>query len=162
MKKLLLVLAAAIMAYSGNAQSTYSKAIGLRLGYNYLDVVAFSYKGFVSPRGALEFNLGLASRRDWFGLSATGAYQHHFPIGNVPGFNWYIGGGLTLGQTFSDWDRYVGTFAGIFPTGGIDYKFRNIPLNLSADIRPTFYFAKSNAGSVIYPANFGVAVRYTF
>lgn len=162
MKRILLILMAVAMGYLADAQSTYGKAIGIRLGNNYFDFASFSYKAFVAPQGALEFNLGLTSRRHWFGLSAAGTYQHHFPIGNIPGFRWYIGGGLLIGQTFSERDDYVRTFAGIYPTGGVDYKFKNIPLNLSVDFRPTYYFSKTYDGETLYPANFGVAVRYTF
>ncbi|MFT4024308.1 MAG: hypothetical protein QM664_11050 [Flavihumibacter sp.] len=55
----------------------------------------------------------------------------------MPGLQWYIGGGVAAYNSFSNKDYYRGFGLGLFPTGGVDYKFGNIPLNVSADFRPT-------------------------
>lgn len=167
MKKILFTITAlATLALSANAQSSYNRAIGLRFGNSYFDGVQASYKQFISNAGALEFNAGIAPNPNWLGLSVAGAYQHHFPIGNIPGFNWYIGGGLGISHIIADgyYTTYSGTMVGIFATGGVDYKFKNIPLNLSADYRPTINIIRpkdSYWGSGSYN-NFNISVRYTF
>lgn len=170
MKKVLLSFAMAIGILSAaQAQSDYNSAIGLRIG-GYYDVVSGSFKTHITEPGALEFNLGVRGYNgpvDWVTVAASATYQHHFPIKPVPGLRWYVGGGLTAYNSFSD-NRYARGFGlGIYPTGGIDYKFESIPLNLSADVRPTFgivdpydtpgYKYRSFRGD-----NFGVSARYTF
>lgn len=162
MKKALLLIASAFMlsASETQAQNSYNSAVGVRFSNSLLENVNFSYKAFVSRPAAFELNVGLASRRDWFGLSASGSYQYHLPI--TSNFAWYVGGGIAVGQVFSDYDRYPGTFVGIFPTIGLDLKVREIPINLSLDIRPTVYVARSKYFNSAYPANFGLAIRYTF
>ena len=66
------------------------------------------------------------------------------------------------GSKFSDYDDYDGFGFGIYPTGGVDYKFSNIPLNLTADIRPTFLVANPNNHNNGFIGNLGIAARYTF
>ncbi len=170
MKKVLLSFAMAIGIMSANAQSTYNSAIGGRIG-GYYDLISGSYKTHITEPGALEFNLGFRGYRgggiDWVTVAFSAAYQHHFPIKPVPGLRWYVGGGLTAYNSFSDYDGLKGFGLGVFPTGGIDYKFEKIPLNLSADVRPTIgvvdpfdapgYKYRSFRGD-----NFGISARYTF
>lgn len=170
MKKLTFLFGIAFcMAAGTQAQSNYKSAIGGRFGE---PVVAFSYKQFISKPGALEFYAGVGypgyrvDNRDYNYNSFTigGMYQHHFPIGNIPGFKWYVGGGVLA--SFYDYkdipnrnNDYAKVRSGLNAVGGVDYKVKSIPLNLSADIMPTIYFADS------YTKNFrplgGVAVRYT-
>ncbi len=146
--------------------SSYKNGIGLRLSGGYYDVVSASYKTFLSERGALELNLGFraySTAYNWFNVSFSAAYQHHFPIGDIPGFRWFVGGGLSAFNSFSDVDASRGFGLGIFPTGGVDYKFSNIPLNLSADIRPTFMIVEPYSYyDRFYAGNVGIAARYTF
>jgi len=155
--------------YVSNAQesSDYKNGIGVRLGGGYYDVVAASYKTFITTPGAIELNLGfrpyLYRGYNWVNMSLSGAYQHHFPIGKIEGFQWFVGGGLSAFNTFSSSDYYRGFGLGIFPTGGVDYKFGNIPLNVSADLRPTISLVEPyDYYSGFYIGNFGVSARYTF
>lgn len=165
---------------AANAQdSEYKSAIGARLSSGYYDLLSASYKTFVSTHGAIELNLGFrprsykygGDRTNWVTMAFSAAYQHHFPIKPVPGLQWYVGGGLTAYNSFSNNDNYRGFGLGLFPTGGVDYKFGNIPLNLSADFRPTFRlvdpYDNSNIGYYdgyrsFDGGNVGVSVRYTF
>lgn len=162
MKKLLLLLSTSLLLGSATAtaQSSYSKAVGIRFGSAMYENLNFSYKAFISRPAAFELNVGLASRKHWFGLSAAGSYQYHLPI--TSNFAWYIGAGISVGQIFSDHDWYTSTYVGLFPTLGLDLKIRELPINLSLDIRPTFYLARGSEFSSAYPANFGLAIRYTF
>jgi len=160
------------------SQTTYHSAIGLRIGTGYSDLFSASYKLFLSDGpGALELNLGVKPPYAYAGypgyptyansnitmMSFSASYQYHFPIQALAGLQWFIGGGLTLTNTFSDVTGYSGIGLGLFPTGGVDYKFGNIPLDVSVDLRPTFrvaspmYYDYEN----IYFPDFGFSARFT-
>lgn len=176
MKKVFMYASVVVIASFGLSNASaqdggnYKSAIGLRAGGGYYDIIAASYKTFLTEPGALELNLGFrpytyhyVSSYNWFNLSFSASYQHHFPIGSIEGFRWFVGGGLTAFNTFSNYDDYKGFGLGIFPTGGVDYKFSNIPLNLSADIRPTIALIKPyDYYNGFYAGNVGISARYTF
>jgi hypothetical protein len=147
-------------------ESSYKSGIGIRAGRGYYDLIAASFKTFVSEKGAVELNVGFRGYSysySWFNLSFSAAYQYHFNIGNVEGLKWFIGGGATAYNTFSSYKAYTGFGLGLFPTGGVDYKFANIPLNVSADIRPTIGIIKPYTYyDNFYVGNVGLSARYTF
>lgn len=165
MKKFTLALAALLVAGASQAQD-YKNSIGIRLGSGYYDMVSASFKTFITQPAALEFNLGFDSDKfagdNFTNLSLSGAYQHHFPIGTIDGFKWFVGGGAVLSNTFSDYDEVKGFSAGIFPTGGVDYKLKNAPFAFSADIRPTIHIVNGAGHYKGFYANGGVTARYTF
>jgi hypothetical protein len=161
------------------SQTTYHSAIGLRIGTGYSDLFSASYKIFVADGpGALELNLGVKpsynsvysypGNSSYYSTSVTmmsfsASYQYHVPIAALPGLQWFVGGGFTLTNTFSDYDGYSGIGFGLFPTGGADYKFAKIPLDVSVDIRPTFRVASPqyyNYENFYFP-DFGFSARYT-
>jgi len=156
------IVAFTVMSY---AQSDYKNAIGGRFGTTYYDLFSASFKTFITKPGALEFNLGVGGRSydydNAFVVSASAAYQHHFPIGNIEGFKWYVGGGLMVYNAASNYDDYKGFGFGIFPTGGVDYKINKIPLDVSVDVRPTIFITAPGYYNSYY-GNFGIAARYTF
>lgn len=166
MKKIALLLIVAF-SFSGiiNAQrgGNYKTALGIRFGNTYYDAFSFSYKNFTTKNGALELNVGFGSRGyDDYSASTMQfalGYQWHFDF-PVEGLKWFVGGGATLFNTFSDGEKYSGFGFGIFPTGGIDYKVNSIPLNLSFDLRPTFLIASPSYYNSAY-SNVGLAIRYT-
>lgn len=159
---------------AGFSQADYKNAIGVRIAPSaYYDFFAFSYKTFVSTAGAIEINAGIGSKRfsyyddglnydhNPFTFSASAAYQHHFKI-PVEGLRWFVGGGVTMYNSFTaKHSGYRGLGFGFFPTGGIDYKFPSIPLNLSTDYRPTIFFAKPDRQDSFYATDFGISARYT-
>ncbi len=165
MKKITLVLAALLFAGASFAQD-YKNSIGIRLGSGYYDVASVAFKTFISEPAALEFDLGVRPHSiagySWTNVALSGAYQHHFPIGNVEGFKWFVGGGAILSNTFSDDDLYKGFSLGIFPTGGVDYKLKNAPFAFSADIRPTVHIVNGAGYYNGFYANGGLTARYTF
>ncbi|WP_300604281.1 hypothetical protein [Niabella sp.] len=171
MKKLVFFAAAMAAVVVTHAQSSYRHAIGARLStQTEYEAFAASYKFFVSRPGAIELNLGFGDQRYWYynehknapSVSFSGTYQHHFPIKPVPGLKWFVGGGMVFFNTSSKLDRYNGFGAGIYPTGGIDYKFAKIPLNLSADIRPTIHITAPDGYNTFQGDAVGIAARYTF
>ena len=139
----------------------YKAGVGLRLSGSYYDAFAASLKLFVTEQGAVEFNAG--GRNMNYGrtnVSVSAAYQHHFPIGNIEGFKWFVGGGLSLVNSFADDDNAEDGFGlVVFPTGGVEYKF-NFPLAVSADFRPSIYLVRPYNED--FSPNFGVSARYTF
>jgi hypothetical protein len=176
-KSIVLIVFFSLSLLTSSAQSTgYHSAIGLRIGTGYSDLFSASYKVFLSDGpGALELNLGVKppytssvygypyDNENITMMSFSGSYQYHFPIQAVPGLQWFIGGGLTLTNTFTNLDGYSGVGLGIFPTGGADYKFGNIPLDVSVDIRPTFRVASPTYYDYenFYFPDFGFSARYT-
>ncbi|MFT3947686.1 MAG: hypothetical protein QM763_12015 [Agriterribacter sp.] len=178
MKKVFMYVSVVVIASFGlsnaSAQdgSGYKSGIGVRLGAGYYDFVSASYKTFITTPGALELNLGFRphtyyyynSGYNQFHLSFSAAYQHHFPIKPVEGLQWFVGGGLIAYNTFSGNDDYKGFGLGLFPTGGADYKFANIPLNVSVDFRPTIALVKPDYYyySSFTANNVGISARYTF
>ena len=169
MKKILcFIIALSAIHFNTQAQdnSTYKTAIGLRLSDGYYDVVAISFKAFLVSPLALEANIGFRNYGfvgyDWFNLSGSLSLQYHFKIGAVPGLKWFIGGGATAFNTFSNHSYYKGFGLGVFPTAGVDYKFSKIPLDVSGDIRPTIGIIKPyEYYNDFYIANVGLSARYT-
>ncbi len=169
MKKIFIGISLLIISSAALAQDDYKNAIGGRFAPDsYYDFMAFSYKGFVTEAGALEFNAGGGSRgfysggrtRRPFAMSVSGTYQHHFDI-PLRGLRWFVGGGLTAFNSFHSDGKVRGFGFGFYPTGGIDWKIPNIPLNLSADYRPTIFVVRPDIGDAFEAAQFGFVVRYT-
>lgn len=164
-KKHFLVLLIAIGCFSATySQSTYKSAIGLRAGYP----IAVSYKQFITDPGAIEAFAGHVGYTGYGFFALGGLYEHHFPIGSIEGFHWYVGGGLGLnlwhfGNGIANADGYSSTNLSILGVGGVDYKFSNIPLNLSADVMPAFFIGSNLYYSSAFRAGYGaVSARYTF
>jgi hypothetical protein len=104
----------------------YKIALGLRLSTPSPTISSsVSGKFFIDDRSAIE---GLVSFGTRFGIG--GLYERHLQIGGIESLNWFFGGGAYLG--FQNSLVYTG------PTGiiGIDYKFKDAPVNLSLDWKP--------------------------
>ena len=144
MKKLLTLITAVIL--------TTSVASGQELGVRFGDATG----GNVAVDGV--FSLGSWSRMHGdvsFGGSGVGidllwdfVYQ---PLGGEA-FNWYAGIGpfAWFGDPFQ---------LGIVGELGLEYRFNNLPISLSADWRPSFRIIDNtdfNAGG------FGLNIRYVF
>jgi hypothetical protein len=149
MKKTLftvLLIAGIGIFYSASAQD-YKSALGIRLSSNAAVVNnAITFKYFLNEKAAIE---GLLSFGDPIALGAL--YEIHKPM-NVPGLKWFYGGG-----------GYVG-FSGVSNLGamgviGLDYKFTNIPLNLSLDWKPELNIVSDIN---FEPAAIGFSARFTF
>lgn len=123
-KRLLFLCMISLLAFSAQAQD-YKFAAGIRLSNSTPTLNnSASIKYFVTETSAIE---GLVSFGSRFGLG--GLLEIHKPL-NQSGLRWFYGGGAYVG--FEGGSTYLG------PTGivGLDYKFPNIPLNLSLDWKP--------------------------
>jgi len=150
MRKLLLTL----FVCSGFAiASLHAQDYKLGLGIRFSNASptlsnSVSVKYFFTEKSAVDALISFGGSR--FGIG--GLYEIHTPLNATPGLNWYYGAGGYVG--FQDHDTYLG------PTGviGLDYKFQNIPLNLSLDWKPELdIIPRIN----FVPDAFGLTARFT-
>jgi hypothetical protein len=137
MKRILITLTlTTFLLISANAQD-YNTGIGLRAGLTN----GLTIKHFVSQRHAVE---GLFATR-WRGFEITGLYEVHNTAFDVDRLNWYYGIGAHIGFWNGDYThKYWGdenvnyTVIGIDGIIGIEYNFKEIPINLGLDWKPAF------------------------
>lgn len=143
---LLLLVAATFLARDASAQD-YRFALGVRLS-NSMPTLNNSVTGkyFVTDRSAVEGMVSFGSR---FGLGALVQIHKPFP---AEGLKWFYGAGAYIG--FQDGTTYLG------PTGilGLDYKFTNVPINLTLDWKPELDFIPDIN---FVPDAFALSVRFT-
>ncbi|MEI6949129.1 hypothetical protein V9K67_18240 [Paraflavisolibacter sp. H34] len=150
MKQTLLLIAAFLLQYTAQAQTAYKSAVGVKVW----DGAGVSFKHFFTGNQAGEL-VGYFWKR---GFRLTGLYEFHGPINGAPGLLWYVGPGAHLGFYNSKWG-HKGTYAGIDGVIGLDYKFREAPVNVSLDWQPFFEFGDG----VGFNGNLGgLGIRYTF
>jgi len=150
MKKLILTLLAATAFFiTGLQAQDYKTALGIRLSSEGAVVNnAISFKFFLNETKAIEAHFAFGDP------TALGAlYEVHNPINNVENLKWFWGGGAYIG--FSKPDPLVGA-QGIV---GLDYKFQNLPLNLTLDWKPELNLISDIN---FEPAAIGLSVRFTF
>jgi len=87
------------------------------------------------------------------GVGICGLYEIHFPIESVKNLQWFAGPGAYV--AFRNSTTGVGA-AGIV---GLDYKFEEIPLNLTIDWKPELNLI-SEVG--FESSGIGISVRYVF
>jgi hypothetical protein len=158
MKKLLLVvvcLSALNFAFAQNktANSTsYKSAAGVKVW----DGGALNLKTFLKEeKEALEF-IGFFYNG---GVRITGLYEWHGNLSTEGELKWYAGGGAHV--NLFKVGGVSGTRVGIDGIVGLDYKFKQMPLNVALDWQPAYEFGKDNTGG--FSGNWGgLAVRYTF
>ncbi len=153
MKSLFLIaLVSTGIIYNASAQELsgepgYRFGLGVRLS-NSSPTLNNSITGkyFVTNQNAIEGMLSFGSR---FGIG--GLLEIHKPT-NIEGLRWFYGAGAFVG--FEDSDTYLG------PTGivGIDYKFPNVPINLSLDYKPELNILPDIN---FVPDAFALSVRFT-
>ena len=150
--KILLALAAFLLALAATAQSPYYKAIGIRFPAG----TGITFKKFITQKAALEFEALYA--KETFRLS--GLYEFHFPFPKTAGLNWYVGPGAHTGFYKSTYQKSYSSRmdVGIDGVIGLDYKFQELPLNLSVDWQPSVSLSGNSGAQNSYG---GVAIRYT-
>ena len=128
----------------------YRMALGIRLS-NSTPTLNNSITGkyFVTNRTAIE---GLVSFGSRFGLG--GLLEIHNPL-NVEGLRWFYGAGAYVGFESNPSQTFFG------PTGviGLDYKFPNVPVNLSVDWKPELDIIPDIN---FVPDAFALSVRFAF
>ena len=144
MKKLLAILVG-VLAFAAVA-SAQPRALGVRAGYG----GELSYQ-HTTPAGFLEADLGFLAGH---GFYVTGVYD--FILANSGCCNFYVGPGLQLGA-WTDKDA-AGFNIGVVGQMGVEFEIPSIPLNVSLDWRPAFYFMHGGFGW----DGFALGLRYRF
>ena len=149
MKKMLIaiILITGIISFHNVNAQEYKTALGIRLSSNPAVVSSgITFKYFLNEKAAIE---GLLTFNDPVAIGAL--YEIHNPIG-TPGLQWFFGAGAYVG---------FNTIANLGAMGivGLDYKFQNIPINISLDWKPELNLIES-----VYfePAAIGFSARFTF
>lgn len=129
------------------------KALGLRVGSGSASGIEVSFQKDLRKMNRLELDLGVESGdNDHSGVTLIGDYQWVWDLSDLSeGFKWYAGagGGVHI------FDNIGLGFNGQI---GIEYTLQEIPLQLSLDTRPGFYFGGGDGFG--YGAALGV--RYKF
>jgi len=134
MKKLLMAAFFMICIVAiGNGQD-YNTGIGLRGGY----FNGLTIKHFITQKAAAE--LILSSR--WKGYSITGLYEIHNEAFDNDHLNWYYGIGGHVGFWNGEnvkWENENKdyTVIGIDGILGLEFNFKEIPINISIDWLPS-------------------------
>jgi len=153
MKKIL-AIAVALFAFVAVA-SAQPRAIGVRAGYG----GELSYQHSLGSNFA-EFDLGwMVGGNQCSSISLAGIYN--FILAGDGTFNFYAGPGAMLGMwTYKDSSKNSGGF-NIALAGqlGVEYNIPSVPLQLSLDWRPAFWFLNSQG---FYATGFGLGIRYRF
>jgi hypothetical protein len=160
MKKIIsisLFLAALAFTTTASAQA-YKTGIGVRLSSAQAMVNnSISFKHFLNERSAIE---ALFSFGDPLAIGAL--YEIHKPF-STEGIQWFYGGGGYLGfvKTFNPNKNRNETDVNLGAQGvlGLDYKFVNLPLNLSLDWKPELNLVSDIN---FEPAAIGFTARFTF
>ncbi|MGA1977077.1 MAG: hypothetical protein ABSG89_04395 [Bacteroidales bacterium] len=140
----------------GNAQD-YKTGIGLRGGFDY----GLTVKHFTSEKSAFE--ILLASR--WRGLEITGLYEIHNQAFNTDRLKWYFGFGGHIGFWNGNYTHDWGTpgtnytVVGIDGILGLEYSFKEIPINIGIDWKPAFNFI---GYSGFWVDDGALSIRYIF
>ena len=161
MKKFIasIALFVAIGAASNISAQDYKTALGIRLSSSQAMVNnSVSIKHFLNEKTAIE---GLLSFGDPLSIGAL--VEIHKPLGGTSGIKWFYGGGAYLGfvkktNTETGHTSTDPNFGGMGVLG-LDYKFANIPLNLSLDWKPELNLVTDIN---FEPAAVGFTARFTF
>lgn len=160
MKKIViaaLVITTISFVNTASAQD-YKTALGVRLSSsNAMVNNAVSVKHFITEKTAIE---GLLSFGDPLAIGAL--VEFHKPLG-TPGLTYFYGAGgyLAFLKTFNSTTQKTSTDPNFGAQGviGLDYKFANIPLNISLDWKPELNIVTDIN---FEPAAIGFSARFTF
>lgn len=146
-----------MLVVSARAQD-YKTGIGLRAGYP----AGLTVKHFLNRTAALE---GLLSTR-WGGFVVTGLFEAQKPLADVKRLNWYYGFGAHVGFWNGNYRyNYWGdpgtayTIVGIDGILGLEYNFKEIPINIGLDWKPAFNLTGFTGW---WGDNGALSIRYIF
>ena len=139
--------------------SGYNTAIGFRFGGATSGITG---KQFISPSTNLEGILSFSPAS----FLITGLYEVNSNINGDPGFNFVYGIGGHVGFFGDDGRYYVYperrynnvSVLGVDFILGLDYKFRNAPINIGIDIKP---FVDFYSGTGLF-MDAAISVRFAF
>lgn len=160
MKRIAIVCFLVAVTASTNLVSAqdYKTALGVRLSSsNAMQNNSISIKQFINEKMAIE---GLFTFGDPLALGAL--LEFHKPL-SAAGLTYFYGAGGYIGfiKTVNTTTQKSSTDANFGAQGvvGLDYKFNNIPLNLSLDWKPELNIVSDIN---FEPAAIGFTARFTF
>lgn len=162
--KNVILAALVLIGWVGNvrAQELSKNVLGLRLGDNAGFGGEISYQRGLTKANRLEFDLGWRNSNDVNAIKIAVLYQWVWNIDN--GFNWYAGCGAGLGS----WNYNLnnnsnhGTFLFLAGDIGVEYNFKEVPIQLSFDVRPELYINAAGYRDGNYGSDFALGIRYKF
>ena len=143
----------------------YTRDAGVRFGNG----IAITYRQFTKDNVALELFLNYQDR----GMRIGGLKQSFIPAleNYSENFKLYFGYGVHAGFTYTNKHkvfnrvyRYDWTFSPLFGMDGIfglEYYFPEVPVMVSADLKPYFEFS-TNRIFIVRPFNMSLSVKYRF
>jgi hypothetical protein len=150
------------LAFSSQAQDISKNALGLRLGSNDGFGGEISYQRGLSKNNRLEFDLGWRNSKDVNAFKLAGLYQWIWNIDG--GLNWYAGVGGGLGNW--SYSKYGISDSGTFLFGagdiGVEYNFKEVPIQVSLDLRPELYFNSNGYRDSNFGPDLALGIRYKF
>lgn len=154
MQKIFLLFILATLITTAHAQSTYNRALGLKFPGGF----SVTYKKFVTDTRNVE-----AQFTAWHkGVRVSGLYEFNFyTFKDVPELSWFVGPGVHLGFWKNEFKNNYNSAVDLGIDGiiGLDYKLKDVPIDVSVDWEPAVTLIGS-AGFT--PAFGGIAIRYTF
>lgn len=153
-KSLPFFIAAFLFSATQLKAQDYKTALGLRLSSSGPAVNnSVSIKYFMNPKLAIE-GLFTFDKKAAIG----GLLEVHNAMPSTEGLKWFYGAGAYLGfdSDKTHTDRALMGAQGIV---GLDYKFANLPLNLSLDWKPELNIIDNIN---FEPAAVGFSIRFTF
>lgn len=158
------------------AQETYKHGLGLRVGSSYgLTYKTFfknqlAFEGILSTRyyGKYNGNNGWGNNNYNYryyrsGGVLTGLLEYHIPISKLPELSIYFGGGIHLafwqGRNYDPYyyENRTYLFLGLDAIIGAEYVFKEVPIALAIDIKPSFHFSPHDN---FWPDEAALSVRF--
>lgn len=161
-KNLHLVLMLIVVGTTINAQNFSKNALGLRLGNNDGFGAEISYQRALSSSNRAEIDLGWQNSNNVSAIKLTGLYQWVWQIDN--GLNWYAGAGAGI-VSWSNSNNIPKDSSVLFNaagTIGLEYSFKDTPIQISLDLRPELYFATGGYRNSNFGNQLALGVRYKF
>ncbi len=155
MKKLIFVLLVALFVGAEVQAQDYQTGIGIRSGWG----AGLTVKHFLNQKAAFE---GLLDWR-WGGVALTGLYEIHNQAFDTPRLNWYYGFGGHIGFWNGDkddrFDSGNNSVIGIDGILGLEYNFKEIPINIGLDWKPMINVIGSSG---FWGDGGAISIRYIF
>jgi hypothetical protein len=137
-----------------HAQAPYNHALGVKFPGG----LSLTYKKFITDTRNLEAQLTA-----WHeGFRVAGLYEFNFyTFDKVPELSWFVGPGAHIGFWKSSYEKTYNSTADVGIDGiiGLDYKFKDAPINVSVDWEPSVTLIGSAGFTPVFG---GIAIRYTF
>lgn len=161
--KYFLTIAILISLFISDVSSqNYKTAAGLRAVWG----LGLTGKHFINENSAAELiinnqGFGLIGFRYRF-TRITALYEIHNALDDqLEGLSWYYGGGVFAGFFSGAFSDFVQNRTQVGLTGvlGLDYKFEDLPINVSLDWMPGFSLT---GGTGFVGRAGGLAIRYVF